>query len=98
MHRGKQNPPRIYLYIDVLGGGGAERVMANLANAFVSDGYDTTIITSCRVDGEYSLDEKVKRFVLEESELKQSRSYLCGHWFPYETILARNIQEWKGLL
>lgn len=73
MHRGKQNPPRIYLYIDVLGGGGAERVMANLANAFVSDGYDTTIITSCRVDGEYSLDEKVKRFVLEESELKQSR-------------------------
>lgn len=73
MHKRKQDSPKIYLYIDVLGGGGAERVMANLANAFASDGYDTTIITSCRVDGEYCLNEKVKRLVLEEPELKQSR-------------------------
>lgn len=73
MHKREQNPPRIYLYIDILGGGGAERVMANLANAFASDGYDTTMITSYRVEEEYHLDNGVRRLVLEEPKLRQSR-------------------------
>ena len=69
----KHEKTRVYLYIDVIGGGGAERVMANLANALSVDGYDTTLITAYRVENEYALHEGVGRFVLEEPEIQQSR-------------------------
>lgn len=65
--------PKIYLYINVLGGGGAERVIANLTNTLAEDGCETTLITSFPVDKEYSIDKKVRRLLLEDHEFRQSR-------------------------
>ena len=45
-----ENLPRVYFYINVLGGGGAERVITNLANMLAEDNYDVTMITSYEED------------------------------------------------
>lgn len=64
------NRLKIGFYINVIGGGGAERVVANLANQFSNDQNDVVVITSIRHEREYLLDEKVKRYNLEENEIK----------------------------
>ena len=64
---------KIMLYINVIYGGGAERVMVNLAKYFSENGYDTTLVTSFRSTGEYPLAPTVRRLTLEETEIKQSR-------------------------
>ncbi len=46
--------------------GGAERVVANLANAFAEDN-NVTIITPFRADNEYHIDSKIARFYLDEN-------------------------------
>ena len=46
--------------------GGAERVVANLANTFAKDN-NVTIITPFRVDTEYHIDSKIARFYLDEN-------------------------------
>lgn len=46
--------------------GGAERVVANLANAFAKDN-NITIITPFRADNEYHIDSKIVRFYLDEN-------------------------------
>lgn len=52
----------ILFYINTLGHGGAERVMANLANTFAdSYAYDITLVTSKREETEYALSPNVKR-------------------------------------
>lgn len=48
-------------HITTLSGGGAERVIANLANYFASIGVDTTLLLSYKTDNEYSIDNKVKK-------------------------------------
>lgn len=60
-------------YINTINGGGAERVMVNLAKCFSENGYDTSLVTSFRNTWEYPVAESVKRFSLEEQEIKQSR-------------------------
>ena len=64
---------KIMLYINVIYGGGAERVMVNLAKYFSENGYDTTLVTSFRDTREYPLAPTVRRLTLEETEIKQSR-------------------------
>lgn len=64
---------KIMLYINTINGGGAERVMVNLARALVEAGVDTTLVTSFRGDREYPLDPRVHRLLLEEEPLHQSR-------------------------
>ena len=64
---------KILLYINTINGGGAERVMVNLARALVEAGVDTTMVTSFRGDREYPLDPRVHRLLLEEEPLHQSR-------------------------
>lgn len=60
---------KIGFYINVIGGGGAERVVANLANQFSEDNNEVIVITSIRHKREYSLNERVKRYNLEEKEI-----------------------------
>ena len=60
---------KIGFYINVIGGGGAERVVANLANQFSNDKNDVVVITSIHHDREYTLNERVKRYNLEETEI-----------------------------
>ena len=60
---------KIGFYINVIGGGGAERVVANLANQFSEDNNEVIVITSIRHEREYFLDERVKRYNLEKTEI-----------------------------
>lgn len=60
---------KIGFYINVIGGGGAERVVANLANQFSEDNNEVIVITSIRHEREYALSEQVKRYNLEEKEI-----------------------------
>lgn len=64
---------RILCYINTLGRGGAERVLANLATCFAKDNNEVIFVTSYPVDKEYFLDGKVKRLSLEKDEIVQSR-------------------------
>lgn len=64
---------KIVFYVNAINGGGAERVMVNLAKFFSENGYDTTLVTSFRDTWEYPLARTVKRLTLEETEIKQSR-------------------------
>ena len=64
---------KIMFYINAINGGGAERVMVNLASYFSENDYDTILVTSCRDLWEYQISKKVKRLTLEEREIKQSR-------------------------
>lgn len=64
---------KIVFYVNAINGGGAERVMVNLAKYFSENGYDTTLVTSFRDTWEYPLAATVRRLTLEEEEIKQSR-------------------------
>lgn len=60
---------KIAFYINILANGGAERVVANLANAFSQDN-DVLVITSFPCSNEYVLNENVTRVNIEHSEKK----------------------------
>lgn len=64
---------KIIFYINAIHGGGAERVMVNLAKYFSENGYDTVLVTSFRDTWEYPLAPTVRRLTLEEVEVNQSR-------------------------
>lgn len=64
---------KIMFYINTIKRDGAERVMTNLASQFADDGYDVIFVTSFRTNGEYLLSEKIKRYSLEKTEIKQSK-------------------------
>lgn len=64
---------KIIFYINAINGGGAERVMVNLAKYFSENGYDTVLVTSFRDTWEYPLAPTVRRLTLEEVEVNQSR-------------------------
>lgn len=73
MNKQFENLPRVYFYINVLGGGGAERVITNLANMLAEDNYDVTMITSYEVEREYILTRNVRRLSLEDKDSQRSR-------------------------
>lgn len=64
---------KILFYINTICGGGAGRVMVNLAKFFSDTGYETVLLTSFRDACEYPISENVKRLTLEEEEIKQCR-------------------------
>lgn len=59
---------KIFFYINVLHGGGAERVVANLANQFADHGDDVSVITSYALETEYHVSDRVRRVNLESAE------------------------------
>lgn len=76
---------RILFYINAINGGGAERVMVNLANRFSKEpGNNVTLVTSFRDKWEYQVFDSVDRISLESGKIKQSR-------------LRRNISRIIGL-
>ena len=61
---------KIILYIDTMYRGGAQRVMANLANYFSSNGVDVVLINDfpeARAGMVYSVNTSIKRIFLQES-------------------------------
>lgn len=61
----------IAFYIGALSKGGAERVFINLAEYFLSVGYDVTFITQYKKEDEYPLPDQASRYIsdLTETEL-----------------------------
>lgn len=55
---------RLAVFIDELGGGGAERTAVVLANNLSLRGYETYILTGKKVEKEYHIEQGVKRIVL----------------------------------
>lgn len=64
---------KVMFYINAINGGGAERVMVNLANSIAKTNIDTVFVTSYFATGEYLLNSQVRRLSLEKEEIVQSR-------------------------
>lgn len=66
---------KIMFHLNCLERGGAERVVSNLANHLVNEGYDIIVATEWQGEVEYKLDERVRRIHvgLKESDRKKSR-------------------------
>lgn len=64
---------KVMFYINAINGGGAERVMVNLANSIAKTNIDTVFVTSYFATGEYLLSSQVRRLSLEKEEIVQSR-------------------------
>ncbi|MCR4990339.1 MAG: glycosyltransferase [Lachnospiraceae bacterium] len=52
---------KIAFHLNTFGRGGAERVVSNLANRFVAEGYTVYVTTEWQEDDEYALDERIIR-------------------------------------
>ena len=74
---------KIAFYINILANGGAERVVATLANALSQDN-EVIVITSFPCDREYFLDKNVRRINIEQQEKK-------------DNFIFRNIRRIRGL-
>ncbi len=61
---------KVLLYISTIRGGGAARVMVNLANGFVEKDHNICFVTNFPDVHEYSLSEGVKRINIETEESK----------------------------
>lgn len=64
---------KVMFYINQLGSGGAERAISNTASYFAEHGWDTILLTSFRLEHEYSYSSKVKRMSIEGRQIVQSR-------------------------
>lgn len=71
---------KIFFYINILAGGGAERAIVNLSSSFTELGHDVSVVTSYQVDNEYDVKSTVKRFFLEDKKSE------CG-------FLSRNLKR-----
>jgi glycosyltransferase involved in cell wall biosynthesis len=70
---------RLLIYIHSLENGGAERVVANLANYWVSIGWDITVVTVASSASDfYALDPAVARISLDLTG--SSRNVFAGFW------------------
>lgn len=58
---------KVLFYINVLSGGGAERVIANLSNQFANDNIEVILVTTYSTPKEYYVNGKVIRINLESS-------------------------------
>ena len=58
---GGVNVNRILFYINTLAGGGAERVISELANRFSDDQYDVLLVLSFPVKNEYQISCHVRK-------------------------------------
>ena len=56
----QNSPKKILLFIPTLQQGGAERVMSELANEWVSLGHEVTMLLFAKSDQFYKLDAKVE--------------------------------------
>ena len=55
---------KISMFIGSLTGGGAERVICNLANFLIRNGHQVTIVTNVEAGGFYELDSRIRRYIL----------------------------------
>ncbi|MEI2742968.1 MAG: glycosyltransferase family 4 protein [Candidatus Competibacter sp.] len=78
---------KIIIIISSLSSGGAERVTANLANAWASRGWDVTIVTFASADLDfYSLNQSVNRVALNLAS--DSANIFQAIWANFRRLLA----------
>lgn len=64
----------LLFYINAINGGGAERVILQLAHHFADEGYRSVLVTSFVDEGkEYEVPDNITRLSIEQEEIKQSR-------------------------
>ncbi|MBE7016411.1 MAG: glycosyltransferase family 4 protein [Ruminococcaceae bacterium] len=64
---------KILFYINIMSGGGAERVIANLANYMNDHGHSVTVVNTFPTDKEYPLISGVDHLYLENEKSTESR-------------------------
>lgn len=67
---------KILFHLTCLEQGGAERVVSNLSNRFVKDGYEIVVTTQWEGENEFVLDDRVKRINVGPKKSDQSRNRL----------------------
>ena len=67
---GRGGDMRILFYISTIRGGGAARVMVNVANGLAEEGCEVFFVTNFPADHEYALQERIERRSLESAESK----------------------------
>jgi glycosyltransferase involved in cell wall biosynthesis len=78
---------RLLIFIYSMGGGGAERVSANLANYWAAKGWDITIVTLAQQSLDfYELHPAVRRMALELAD--ESANVLAGLWQNIRRVIA----------
>jgi len=83
---------KLVLVIPSLGGGGAERVMTALANAWVNRGHDVTLVTLATGRGDkYPLDATVRRVALGVTGRSSNAVDAIGHNLVRIRALRREI-------
>ena len=81
----------IAILIGGLTKGGTERVATNLADYFVSRGYQITMVTQYQKEGEYPLNPQVKRIISDITEEETTKNRLIN--FKRRFCKLRNV--WK---
>lgn len=76
---------KILFYINAIHHGGAEHVMVNLANKFVSKGYECILVTSFTDSWEYPYNSDVKRISLFKDPL--------GNFIIRNILLIRGLRK-----
>jgi GalNAc-alpha-(1->4)-GalNAc-alpha-(1->3)-diNAcBac-PP-undecaprenol alpha-1,4-N-acetyl-D-galactosaminyltransferase len=87
---------RIYLVIQSMSGGGAQRVLSILANYWSELGHEIILATFRTEDSFYTLDKRVKhiKLGLDSSSLKKKKVYF-DNYFRVKS-LAKSIKEQKA--
>ena len=60
---------KIMFYINTMAGGGAQRVMANLAKLFVENGDEVIFVASFPAENEYPMDSREDRRNLSQTRI-----------------------------
>jgi len=81
---------RIAFYIPQLSTGGAERVVANLANTLNLQGHEITIITTVRHKNEYEVSPDIHRYVLDEMFVRRNKYFNKYNRFKSLRNICRN--------
>ncbi|HVX06243.1 MAG TPA: glycosyltransferase family 4 protein [Rhodanobacteraceae bacterium] len=90
---GSQGAMKLVLVVPSLGGGGAERVMATLANAWAVRGNEVTLITlSSAVNDRYPLDRRVWRVALDVARRSSNPAQALGRNVVRIRALRRAIK------
>jgi glycosyltransferase involved in cell wall biosynthesis len=77
----------VLFLIQSLGGGGAERVTANLANHWAETGWTVTIVTMAGLHEDvYNLDPRIRRIALDLA--RDSQSVMAGLWNNLRRVAA----------
>lgn len=75
---------KILIYINILSGGGAERVVSNLSN-YLQNNNEVVLVNTFKTENEYYISKSVKRYYLEQKGESESN------------IIFRNILRIKKL-